>query len=75
MKTQNPLPKNVPRGDGTWTFSRRHCIDQLTPVEKTVFNAIGEVENLGADPLLTDAVVLLGQVRDKLADWLEGGTR
>lgn len=75
MKTENLLPKNVPRHNGSFTFPRRACVDQFTSAEKAIFDALQEVEKLGADGLLTDAVILLGEAQNKVADWLEGGTR
>jgi hypothetical protein len=52
-------------------FPRRNRIDLLTPAEKAVYDVIGVVESVGAHPLLTDAVILLGQARDKLSDYVE----
>lgn len=52
-------------------FPRRARIDLMTPEELALFNMIGEVEKLGAHPLLTDVVVLLGDARSKLADWVD----
>ncbi len=50
---------------------RRNRIDLLTPAELAIRQAVAAVENLPAHPLLTDAVVLLGQARDKVADFVE----
>ena len=50
---------------------RRNRLDLLTPTELSLFNMVVEVESLGAHPLLTDVVILLGQARNKLADWVE----
>ena len=52
-------------------FHRRSCIFLLTPAEKAVFDAVNAVENVGADVRLTDAVVLLQQAREKLADYFD----
>jgi len=52
-------------------WPRRASINLLTPEELKIYNLIGEIENLGAHPLLTDVVVLLGDARNKLADWVE----
>ena len=52
-------------------FPRRSCIFLLTPAEKAVFDAVNAVENVGADVRLTDAVVLLQQAREKLADYFD----
>lgn len=53
------------------TIPRRAFLNKSTPEELLLRKAIAEVENLGAHPLLTDVVVLLGQARDKLADWVD----
>jgi len=52
-------------------FPRRARIDLNTPTERAIRRAIDAVESLGAHTLLTDAVVLLGQARDKVADYVE----
>lgn len=52
-------------------FPRRSCIYLLTPAEKAVWDAAQAVENLGADVRLTDAVVLLQQARERLADYFD----
>lgn len=50
---------------------RRNRIDQRTSAETAISNAMSAVEEAGAHPLLTDAVVLLGQARDKVADFVD----
>lgn len=50
---------------------RRSCIYLLTPAEKAVYDSVQAVEKVGADVRLTDAVVLLQQVREKLADYFD----
>lgn len=52
-------------------FPRRNKLDELTPAEKAIYDAIQEVEKVGADVLLTDAVILLGQAKDKVADYVD----
>lgn len=52
-------------------FPRRACIYLLTPAEKAVYDAVHAVENVGADVRLTDAIVLLHQAREKLADYFD----
>lgn len=52
-------------------FSRRIRIDLLTPPETAIREAMLAVEAAGAHPLLTDAVGLLGQAREKVADYIE----
>ena len=51
---------------------RRCQLELLTTEEYAIRNAIVLVEQLGADPRLTDAVVLLQQARDKVADYVDG---
>lgn len=55
--------------------TRRNRIDQWTPAETAIYNATQAVEQAGAHPLLTDAVVLLGQAREKVADFVDGVPR
>jgi hypothetical protein len=50
---------------------RRIRIDLFTPAEKAIFDAVQVVEQAGAHPLLTDAVILLGQAREKVADFVD----
>lgn len=52
-------------------FPRRACIYLLAPAEKSVWDAVQTVEKLGADVRLTEAVVLLQQAREKLADYFD----
>jgi hypothetical protein len=52
-------------------FPRRSCIYLLTPAEKAVWDAVQAVEKAGADVRLTEAVVLLQQAREKLADYFD----
>ena len=52
-------------------FPRRNRVDHWTPAEKAIQDAVDVVEAAGAHPLLTDAVILLGQARDKVADFVE----
>lgn len=57
------MPNNIPRRCDTL----RH-----TEAEKAISNAIALVEALAADTRLTDAVVLLAQARDRVADYVDG---
>ncbi len=52
-------------------FPRRNRMDHLTPAETAIRAAMAAVEEAGAHVLLTDAVVLLGQAADKVADFVE----
>lgn len=50
---------------------RRANLLLMCDTERAIFDAIQSVENMGADPLLTDAVVLLQQARDKVGDFVD----
>lgn len=50
---------------------RRICIDLLTPPEVALYKALAAVEEAGADPLLTDAVILIQQAREKVAEYID----
>lgn len=50
---------------------RRNRIDLSTPAESAIRQAIIAVEEAGCDPLLTDAVVLLSQAKNKVADFID----
>lgn len=51
---------------------RRCRIDLMTPAELAIRNAVEEVEKVGADPRLTDSVVLLSAAQTRLADFIDG---
>lgn len=53
------------------TIPRRNRIDLFTPAEKAIYEAIREVEKVGADTLLTEAVILLQQAMDKVSDFVD----
>lgn len=50
---------------------RRNRIDLMTPSELAIYKAIHEVEHLGADVKLTEAVILLSKAKDILADYVD----
>ncbi len=52
-------------------FQRRSRVDLRTPAESAIGNAILEVEKVGADTRLTEAVILLEQAKNKLADYMD----
>lgn len=52
-------------------FPRRNRIDLFTPAEAAIRQAILAVESAGAHTLLTEAVTMLGQAQDKVADFAE----
>jgi hypothetical protein len=51
---------------------RRIRFDLFTPAEKAIQDAVQAVEAAGCDPRLTRAVILLGQARDAVADYVDG---
>lgn len=51
---------------------RRCCQDKMVPAELAITKAMESVETSGCDPLLTDAVILLQQARNKVADYVDG---
>jgi hypothetical protein len=53
------------------TIPRRIRVDLNTQSELAIRNAILEVENLGADPKLTDAVVLLSKAKELVSDYMD----
>jgi hypothetical protein len=57
------VPKNI--------IPRRIRLDLMKPAELSIYNAVQEVEKLGADVLLTEAVNLLQQARDKVSDHID----
>jgi hypothetical protein len=50
---------------------RRFRLDQQVPAELAIRDAMLRIEEMPADPLLTEAVVLLEQARSKVADWVD----
>ncbi|HCR72171.1 MAG TPA: hypothetical protein DIW23_12055 [Anaerolineae bacterium] len=60
--SNTPVSNDVPR---------RIVYELMTKEEKELFNIVGEIEKLGAHPLLTDCVVLLIDARRKLSDWVD----
>jgi hypothetical protein len=60
------------RPDG---FLRRNDITLCTPAENAIRAAVDAVEEAGAHPLLTDAVNLLDEAREKVADFIDNVPR
>lgn len=44
----------------------------MTPAEKAIYDAVQEVEKMGADTRLTNAVVKLAEARESVADFVDG---
>lgn len=54
-------------------FPRRARIDLYVPAEKAIYDAMQEVEKVGAAIELTEAVDLLQQAQNKVADFIDAG--
>lgn len=52
---------------------RRNRIDLNCPAEKAIRAAIEEVEELGADPTLTEAIQLLSKAKELVSDYIDAG--
>lgn len=50
---------------------RRARMDLYVPAEKAIHDAMQEVEGMAADELLTEAVDLLQQAQNKVADYVD----
>lgn len=50
---------------------RRQRIDLLEPVEHDLWAVTQRIEELGADTRLTNAVILLSEARNLVADYIE----
>lgn len=50
---------------------RRIDLLRNTPAELAIRHALDQVELMGCHELLTEAVVLLGQAREKVADYVD----
>lgn len=57
------IPEGVPR---------RARIELFTPAEKAIYEAMQKIEEMPADVRLTDAVVLLQEAQNKVADFVDG---
>ena len=51
---------------------RRIQMQKWCPAEHKIQEAIDAVEMMEADLRLTDAVILLGRARDRVADFIDG---
>ena len=47
---------------------RRIRLDRMTTADRFIYDAVQKVERVGADVRLSEAVILLQQARDKVAD-------
>lgn len=53
------------------TTNRRNRIDLMKPAELAIFNAMQEIEKIGADPKLTDAQMFLTKAKDLVSDFID----
>lgn len=53
------------------TIPRRSRLDLHTPAERAIYDAIQEVEKIGADVRLTRAVLLLSEAKGLVADFVD----
>lgn len=51
---------------------RRIDVTRYTPAEVAIRAAMAAVEAAGCDPRLTDALCLLAQAKDRVADFVDG---
>ena len=52
-------------------WPRRSKVYEFSVGEKAIYDAIQVVETMGADPLLTDAINLLHEAQEKVADFVD----
>ena len=52
-------------------FPRRSQLDQCTPAELAIYAAMDEVEKVGSDSRLTDAITKLFEARNLVADFVD----
>jgi len=65
----------MPKGDNKGReHPRRVYQDLYVPAETAILKAMQEVEKMPADVRLTEAVILLGKAKDKVADYVDGVT-
>lgn len=53
-------------------WPRSHQMQKWWPAEHAIYDAIQVVESMGADTRLTDAVILLGKAKDRVAAFVDG---
>lgn len=65
-------PPRVTLTGDPYNRMRRSDLLRNTPAELAIREALIAVEAVGADVRLTDAVILLGEARERLADYIDG---
>ena len=53
-------------------FPRRNQLDKCTPAELAIYKAMEEVEKVGADVKLTNAIIKLQEAKELVADFVDG---
>lgn len=51
--------------------NRRNRLDLMKPSELAIYNAMQEVEKIGASEKLTEAIILLGKAKDLVSDFID----
>lgn len=64
----NPTVKNLLQHAG---IPRRNQCNLMTDAERAIYLAILEVDRIGADPLLREAIELLKKAREKVGDFVD----
>lgn len=57
------------------SFPRRQRLDKCTPAELSIYKAMEEVEKIGADVKLTNAIIKLDEARNLVADFVDSEPR
>ena len=52
-------------------MNRRNRLDLMTPAELAIYNAMQEVEKMGADIRLTKATIALSDAKKFVADYID----
>jgi hypothetical protein len=52
--------------------ARAALMEKMCPAELAILEAMRLIEEMGADTRLTEAQILLGKARDKVADFIDG---
>lgn len=52
-------------------FPRRNDLQRLKPAELAIYNVMQMIEEMPADPRLTDVQIKLDEVKNLLADYIE----
>jgi hypothetical protein len=62
-----------PAGDAASDeIPRRIRLDRMVPAELAIHDAIQKIEELGADPNLTEAIVILSDAQNMVSDFVDG---